>query len=155
MRTVTSIAMAAAASLVLSSCSEPRASAQPTATGSLGYESPAPVARAPLAPLQGYAASPALPPAGGTAGETRAPGWQASPRWAAIKGNGCIEVEPDPQAKSGRGMKVETCGGEKAKAPPQEKSAEIAPPDAVEMPPDGEPVEISPQDADPNMPAPE
>ena len=155
MRTVTSIAMAAAASLVLSSCSEPHASGQPTATGSLGYESPAPVARAPLAPLQGYAASPALPPAGGTAGETRAPGWQASPRWAAIKGNGCIEVEPDPRAKSGRGMKVETCGGEKAKAPPQEKSVEIAPPDAVERPPDGEPVEISPQDADPNMPAPE
>jgi hypothetical protein len=87
-----------------------------------------------------------------------APGWQASPRWAAIKGNGCIEVEPDQQAKSGTGkagMKVEACGGDKAKAPPQEKSVEIALPEAAEMAPQGEPVEIAAQDADPNMPAPE
>jgi hypothetical protein len=135
-------------SLALLACSEPHASGQSGTTGSLGYESPAPVARAPLAPLQGYAGPPssrAGEPAGGT---TAAPGWQASPRWAAIKGNGCIEVEPDPQAKSagGNGMKVEACGGEKVKAP-QQGQAGIAP--------QSETVEMAPQDADPNMPAPE
>ena len=77
-----------------------------------------------------------------------APGWQASPRWAAIKGNGCIEVEPDPPANSagGAGMKVESCRGNDAKAAQQDE-AELAPQD--------DEVEMAPQHADPNMPAPE
>jgi hypothetical protein len=131
--------MAMAAGLALLSCSEPRAPAQPSTTGSVGYESAAPVLRAPLAPLQSYEAAPSSPP-GETADQVAAPGWQASPRWAAIKGNGCIEVEPGPRAKSAggkAGMKVETCPG---------NDAESAPHDQVEM---------APQDADPNMPAPE
>jgi hypothetical protein len=69
-----------------------------------------------------------------------APGWQASPRWAAIKGNGCIEVEQDPRAKSAgvkAGMKVESCRGHDAEAAPQDQ------------------VEMAPQDAAPDMPAPE
>jgi hypothetical protein len=142
--------------MVLLSCSDPRAPGRPSTTSSIGFESVAPVQRAPLAPLQRYAAPPPLAGPGGEAtGQTSAPGWQASPRWAAIKGNGCIEVEPDPRAKPGSGMKVETCAGEKAQVPPREKSVEIASPDAAEPAPQGEPVEMAPQDADPNMPAPE
>ena len=131
--------MVMAAGLALLSCSEPRTLAQPSTTGSVGYESAAPVLRAPLAPLDIYAAPPSSPPQSETAGQMAAPGWQASPRWAAIKGNGCIEVEPDPRAKSGggAGMKVESCRGNDAKAASQDQ------------------VEMAPQDADSHMPAPE
>ena len=148
MRMVSSIAVAASAGLALLSCSEPHASGPSATTGSVGYESPAPVARAPLAPLQTYAAPPSSPPQGETTGGLAPPGWQASPRWAAIKGNGCIEVEPDPRAKSAgqseAGTKIERCRGNDAKAARQ---------DQFEMAPQGETVEMAPQDADPNMPA--
>lgn len=131
--------MAALASVALISCSEQHAPAQQSATGALGYESPGPVMRAPLAPPSGYAAPLPAPGQGETAGPQAAPGWQPSPRWAAIKGQGCIEVEPDPRAGAAGqpGMKIERCGD----------GAEAAPRDQVELAPQ--------DDVDPSMPAPE
>jgi hypothetical protein len=41
--------------------------------------------------------------------------WRASPRWAAVKGEGCIVVEQDPQAKfaaQAEAAKVENCSKE-------------------------------------------
>jgi hypothetical protein len=108
--------MAALAGMALISCSEPHSPTQQSATGSLRYESAAPVTRTPLAPLGGYAATPPSPGYGEQANQT-APGWQASPRWAAIKGKGCIEVEPESAGQGG--MKVEACPGDKAEAPPR------------------------------------
>lgn len=123
MKTLSSIATAMLASLALASCSEPHSPAQQS-TGALGYESPAPVARTPLAPLGGYAAPAPSPGQGVASGPTAAPGWQASPRWAAIKGKGCIEVEPGEGGEAG--MKIERCRDDAAPAGP-------APQEQVEM----------------------
>ena len=45
--------------------------------------------------------------------------WRASPRWAAVKGEGCIVVEQDPQAKfadqaEAAKFRVENCSKEDA-----------------------------------------
>ena len=45
--------------------------------------------------------------------------WRASPRWAAVKGDGCIEVDQYPQAKSATQAeaakaRIENCSKEDA-----------------------------------------
>jgi hypothetical protein len=45
--------------------------------------------------------------------------WRASPRWAAVKGEGCIVVEQDPQARfadqaEAAKFRVENCSKEDA-----------------------------------------
>src|SRR5688500_5866667 len=83
------------------SCSAPGPSPDRSATArAMVFERSAPVVRAPLSPPVGYASSPHLtnPPNQGP--QTEAHGmWRASPRWAAVKGEGCILVEQDQQAK--------------------------------------------------------
>ena len=84
-----------------------RAAEPPTNNGAatlpMGYGLRAQVDRAPLTPLGGSASPPPL--TNGNApdrrDETAGPlGWQASPRWAEIRGESCIEVEQDPQNSS-------------------------------------------------------
>lgn len=36
-------------------------------------------------------------------------GWQASPRWSAVQGDGCIEVEQDGQSARAADVRVEAC----------------------------------------------
>jgi hypothetical protein len=101
------------------------------------YEPPGSIARAPLSAPPGYGSQPGYgsgygsqqgygspPPLGAPsahgnsqgygsqgygAADTAAPGgWQASPRWSAVQGDGCIEVEQGGQAARG-GVRVEPC----------------------------------------------
>jgi hypothetical protein len=109
-----------AVGMVLLSCSAPKTDRSPS-TSTMVYEPSAPVARTPLAPPVGYASPPpqthSVTPLASFADRSNAdfgaptvgPGaWQASPRWRAVKGEGCIEVEQDPQAK----YRVESCSRE-------------------------------------------
>src|SRR5215467_14095191 len=78
----------------LISCSEPTAVYSP-ASSRMVYEPSTQIARAPLPPPVPY---------GGTTDEgskpkATTPGeWRSSPRWAAVKGQGCIVVEQDAHA---------------------------------------------------------
>jgi hypothetical protein len=108
-----------AVGMALLACSGPRPSAVYSATTSpMVYDPSARVARAPLSPPVGYASPPRNSPTplasyGHSANEgaepqAAAPGdWRASPRWAAVKGKGCIVVEQET-AKA----KVENCSKE-------------------------------------------
>ena len=108
MRRVLAVAVTMIAGSVLLSC----AARQPTAVRSsspvtMGSEPLAPVARSPLSPPMGYATS--VPPNGlptplvpysnsSSNGDEllgAQDGWVASPQWAAVQGQGCIEVEQD------------------------------------------------------------
>ena len=87
--------------IALLSCSAPR-SRTSDASASLPYESPAPVARKPLPPPTGYAASSPSSLANdrsADAAEAAQLGWHASPRWAAIKGNDALSDSGDTQAR--------------------------------------------------------
>ena len=104
MRKVLSVTTATALAVVLLSCSELRRPAEQSATtDAMGYEPTGDVVRAPLAPPGGYSSpSPLTSPAPlapyGPANETAElqtlgrDGWRVSPSWAAIKGDGCVEV---------------------------------------------------------------
>ena len=122
MRKVLAVTAITAVGTALLSCTAPRtpvADAPPTPP--MVYEAPAPVAHAPLPPPAGYASPPPLinsstPLASydNSPNERAEPQtaphqvWGASPRWAAVKGKGCIVVERDPQAK----FAVENCSKE-------------------------------------------
>jgi hypothetical protein len=146
----------------LPACTEPpQPAVNSSATNSFAYEPSGPVARAPLSPLAGSGSQPGYgsPPPHGTSqlpmppyGNSSEPlppyadsyggadpqtaelqGWRASPRWSAIEGEGCIEVEENRRMQDGESesarMQVETCakgspGGE-APAPAET----MAPPD--------------------------
>lgn len=129
LRSVLLVAITMAAGPVLLSCSEPRLSADESPTNSrLPYEPPGPVARAPLLPPAGYAStSPSTnsPPSSGSnekAGlQTVARGgWHASPRWAAVKGEGCIVVDRSEEAAQAEAAKVriENCSKEDINSTP-------------------------------------
>jgi hypothetical protein len=93
--------------MALLACSGPRPSAVDSATTSpVIYERSARVARAPLSPPVGYAPPPRNSPAplasdGHSVNEGADPQaatrgeWRASPRWADVKGEGCIVVEQE------------------------------------------------------------
>ena len=132
MRKLLAVTVMASAGAALAACTDqPPSSVNSSTTNSLAYERPAPVTRAPLAPPAGYGSSyappPPLggpPPLGAPYGSPPAPapyansaqygadpqtaalGWQASPRWSAVEGDGCIEVE---QAGDGGQMKIDRC----------------------------------------------
>jgi hypothetical protein len=128
-----------------SGCTErPQAAVNSPATNSLAYEPSGPVVRSPLSPLAGQTSPPPLgnsqppfPPYGNSYGgadpqTAELQGWRASPRWSAIEGNGCIEVEQDGEARreaegEAPRMKVETCAKEAPGAPAPAET--IAPPD--------------------------
>ncbi len=99
MRKVLVVTPATIVGMALLSCTAPGPPAvHATPTSAMGYEPPAKIARAPLPRPMGYAAPPR--PGGYAAPQTAAQlGWRASPRWNAVKGEGCIVVEQDPQAE--------------------------------------------------------
>ena len=105
------------------SCSDLRRPAeQPSTTSAMGYEPAGSVARAPLAPPMGYSSpsneSTEAPMTG--LGE-----WRASPRWAAVGGDGCIEVEPaEDEAGS---FRVENCSEDSAVSPPRDDEFALPP----------------------------
>ena len=131
MRKLLAVTVMASVGAALAACTDqPPSSVNSSTTNSLAYERPAPVTRAPLAPPAGYGSSYAPPPPLGAASarsalwvaaapapyansaqygadpQTAALGWQASPRWSAVEGDGCIEVE---QASDGGQMKIDRC----------------------------------------------
>jgi hypothetical protein len=87
--------------IALLSCSAPP-SRTSDASASLAYEPPAPVARKPLPPPTGYAASSPSSLSNdrsADAAEAAQLGWHASPRWAAIKGNDALSDSDATQAR--------------------------------------------------------
>jgi hypothetical protein len=112
LRKVLVVMATTAVGVALLSCSAPRPSADHSPTTSpMVYEPSAPVVRAPLSPPVGYASPPPLTdsptPLAANANSIHESAeaqtgahdaWRASPRWAAVKGEGCIVVERDPQA---------------------------------------------------------
>jgi hypothetical protein len=118
MRKVFSVIIATALAGALLSCSGPRRSAEQPSTASAFVHEPAgQVVRAPLAPPGGYSSPSPLtnsptplvpyvdPPNDTDPQATGLGGWRASPRWAAIKGEGCIEVVEGEAGK----LKAEEC----------------------------------------------
>jgi hypothetical protein len=87
-------------------------------------------------PAYGNASGP-LPPYGNSYGgadpqTAEFQGWRASPRWSAVEGDGCIEVEPNggmQDAGESARMNIETC----AKETPGNK---VSPPAETMAPPD-------------------
>jgi hypothetical protein len=85
---------------MLASCNAP-ASRGSNSPAPLAYEAPAPIIRAPLSPPAGYASATTSSLSSG-AGEAARLGWHASPRWAAINGNGML-VEADGRRATSKG----------------------------------------------------
>lgn len=120
------VTAATAIGIALLSCTAPQPSAVDSAkTSQMVYDPAAPVVRAPLSPPAGYASPPGptdsptpLAPYGSSPNEGAEPQrgareeWRASPRWAGVKGDGCIVVAQDleaaAQAEAAK-MKVENC----------------------------------------------
>ena len=145
MRRVLVVTATTAVGLALLSCTAPQPSAvhSPTTTPMVNEPS-APVVRALLSPPVGYASPPPLTdsptplapyansPNEGAEPQTAPHGvWRASPRWADVKGEGCIVVEQDPQPKIAAQLdtakvRVENCSREDAEdlspAQPEEPS---------------------------------
>ncbi|MGD9502339.1 MAG: hypothetical protein AB7V40_07625 [Methyloceanibacter sp.] len=156
MRKFLAIALTASAGATLAACTDqPPSSVNSPASNSLAYERPAPVTRAPLAPPTGYASNSAPPagygssygpppPLGAPYGSPPAPapypnpaqydadaqtaalGWQKSPRWSAVEGDGCIEVEPGgPEGQ----MRIDRCAKQSGRSQPPAPDGTLAPRD--------------------------
>jgi hypothetical protein len=107
--------------MALLSCSALQPSAARSSTSSTVYEPSAPIARAPLSAPVGYASSspplnaqttspPYASPHHATDPETASIGtWRASPRWAAVKGDGCIVVDQESEAAGEAKFRVGDC----------------------------------------------
>jgi hypothetical protein len=89
----------------------------------MGTEPLAPITRSSLSPPMGYAdpsplnssPTPLVPRAtqpNEEAGSVPG-GWRSSPRWAAVQGNGCIEVQSEASK-----YRIENCSQEEADDPP-------------------------------------
>jgi hypothetical protein len=94
--------------MALLSCNSPGIPAtQGTTPTSMAYGPRGQIDRVPLSPPAGYAPAPTptSPAKGADMQAADHLGWHASPRWAAVKGDNCIEVEQDPQAASQVGTK--------------------------------------------------
>ena len=110
-----------ATGMALLSCSATQPSAVNSSTNSTVYEPFAPVARTPLPAPVGYAsASPLHNSTSADVFPTEAAGaeaasfgkWRESPRWAAIKGDGCIVVNQESAAQTGTAkFRVDNCKG--------------------------------------------
>ena len=126
------VGAATAVGMALISCSE-RAALYSPANSRMLYEPSAPIERAPLAPPAGYASAasnaptpPTLhgrfPNEGAQSMATAPGGWRSSPRWGVVKGQGCIVVDEDTQARLSSAetakakAKVETCSKEELDA---------------------------------------
>jgi hypothetical protein len=121
LRKVLVVTLTTAVGVALVSCSETR---QPldrsSASSTRAYENAGVVVRAPLAPPADYSRPlpltdsplPLAPHVNFHEPQTTGLGsWRASPRWADIRGKGCIEVETDPGVEAGH-VRVENCPGD-------------------------------------------
>jgi hypothetical protein len=117
------VTMVVAIGLLSCEAREPTAVQSP-ATIPMGTEALAPIARSSLAPPKGYAdpsplnssPTPLVPRVSypnGAESQTVPGGWRASPQWAAVQGNGCIEVQSEASK-----YRVENCSKEEADDPP-------------------------------------
>ena len=121
MRKVLVVTSTTVVGIALLSCTAPQPPAVHSSTATpMVNEHLAPVVRAPLSPPVGYASPTPLAPYANSPNEGAEPQtapngvWRASPRWAAVKGEGCIVVEQDPQAKFAAQAEVENCSKEDA-----------------------------------------
>ena len=132
MRKVPIVTVTMAGGFGLLSCTAPQPSAVSPATMPMANESSGPVVRTPLSPPGGYASNAFAPnsptplqpyassPNDGADAQTGAGGmWHASPRWAAVEGDGCIVVDQYPQAKfatqaEAAKARIENCSKEDA-----------------------------------------
>ena len=115
------VIVTSAAGMALLSCSALQPSAVQSSTSSTVYEPSAPIARAPLSAPVGYASSSPLPNAQMTSPPYASPyhatdpeaasfgTWRASPRWAAVKGDGCIVVDQELEAAGAAKFRVANC----------------------------------------------
>jgi hypothetical protein len=146
MRKRLAVTVIAFAGVTLAACTDqPPSSVNSSSANSLAYERPAPVTRAPLTPPSGYGSGYAPPPPLGAPygssppppapypsaaqdyadPQTAALGWQASPRWSAVEGDGCIEVEQGGQDGQ---MKIDRCAHQGSRRDPAPEST-LAPRD--------------------------
>jgi hypothetical protein len=110
----------AVAGIALLSCSATQPSAVHSSPNPTVFEPLAPIARAPLSAPVGFASpSPVLSSANTSSyqpagqGSTSLGKWQNSPRWAAIKGDGCIVVDRESAAQAQAAtLKVTNCSKE-------------------------------------------
>jgi hypothetical protein len=160
------MAMVSFAAALVACTERPPAETSATSASSIALERPAPIVRTPLAPAPGYASPPGRggpPPLGAPYGNSPAPpplygtspdpdadpqtaaldGWRASPRWSAVEGDGCIEVEQTGEPGARGQMKIEPCakqarrGETPALAPAETMPAPDAmPPGETMAPPD-------------------
>jgi hypothetical protein len=130
-RKVLAVTAITAVGMALISCSEPPTAYAPT-TSRMVYEPPAQIERAPLPPPLGYASTTSKTPAplalsakppdddGSEPKATTAGEWRSSPRWAAVKGQDCIVIEQDAQAKFAAAdtakVKIQNCSKEDLRA---------------------------------------
>jgi hypothetical protein len=133
LRTLFAVTVMTFVAAALAACTDqPRSDVNSASTNSLAYERPAAVTRAPLAPPSGYGSSYAPPPPLGAPYASPSPppasypnsaesyadpqtaplGWQASPRWSAVEGDGCIEVEQE--GHDGQ-MKIDRCAQQESR----------------------------------------
>ena len=155
MRKLSAVAVMASIGASLFACTErPPSQINSTAANAMAYERPVPVTRTPLAPPAGYGQRYASPPPLGTSqppplyGNSPAPsplygnfphdgadphtaelGWRASPRWSAIEGDGCIEVEQGGETGYGAQMKIERCAKQAPRGKAPAPAETMAPPD--------------------------
>ena len=112
-----------ATGIALLSCSATQPSPVNSSTNSTAYEPLAPIARTPLpAPVGDGSASPpnskTLSPQDASPSEVADAEagsfgkWRESPRWAAIKGDGCVVVDQESDAQAGTAkFRVDNCTG--------------------------------------------
>jgi len=113
--------LATATGMALLSCSAMQPSTVHSSTNSTVYEPLAPIVRSSLPAPAGYASASAPPnsktpspdvfPSEAAGAEAASFGkWRESPRWAAIKGDGCIVVDQEPAAQTGTAkFRVDNC----------------------------------------------
>lgn len=113
-----------AAGIALLSCSATQPSADNVSSTGSTIEPSAPIVRAPLAAPMGYASpsphanSQKLPPphaspyAGPDPDAASVGAWRASPRWAAVRGDGCVVVHQESNAADRPKFRVANCSEE-------------------------------------------
>ena len=153
MRNVLAVAATTAVGMALISCSEPPAVSSFT-TSRMVYESPARIERAPLPPPVGYASPTSKTPTplalsghspdddGSEPKATTAGEWRSSPRWAAVKGQDCIVIKQDAQAKFAAAdtakVRIQNCSKEDLRAGQEVSASPSAPQEPRSSPPSPE-----------------
>jgi hypothetical protein len=98
--------------------SQPGYGAQPGYGSGQSYGSPPPLGSPSAPPAYGNSQGYGSQAYGGAPDTAALGGWRASPRWSAVQGNDCIEVQQGGAAAPGApSTQVRRCGGEAASNP--------------------------------------